>query len=215
MQVRWSPKLTVGTSALCFLSPALGQNVWTAQEALQPVWHLQGGQARGRGVAEGKGPRFIRSQLSGSYFSRIRELGPWPPALEEGLRSMWEHCRMGGRVVILGFLKEYLNKNTGTENQHWATYCLNVTLRALKCILMLRRTSCSWKSQREKFIFRVALSCDVSVCPSVPVMPTPRPPSVWVSFFDSLALAASVSVLCLSVFCCFCCLFIHNSLGER
>lgn len=131
----------------------------------------------------------------------------------------WEVCGStagwGVGLVILGFLKEYLNKNTGTENQHWATYCLNVTLRALKCILMLRRPACSWKSQREKFIFRVALSCDVSVCPSVPVMPTPRPPSVWVSFFDSLALAASVSVLCLSVFCCFCCLFIHNSLGER
>ena len=122
-RAHWPPKLTVGTSlASCFLSSAFGQNVWTAQEALQPMWHLQGAQDCGRGVAEGKGPHFIHSKTQ-ALCLRIQWLGPW----EKG----WEVCRSeqwgvregkGVGLVILRFLREYLNRNSG---------CLRISIEPL------------------------------------------------------------------------------------
>lgn len=36
------------------------------------------------------------------------------PAMGEGLRRVFEQCWVGARLVVLRFLKDYVNRNKGT-----------------------------------------------------------------------------------------------------
>lgn len=109
-----------------YLFPASGQDVWTAQEALQPVWYLQGEQDCGCGVAEGKREQCL------THANAVIAVFSWNPVAVSRalpyLQERWDSlCRQqwaGRWFKVLKVVSE--QKQLVFENQHWNTYYRNV-----------------------------------------------------------------------------------------